>query len=809
MRHSSLIAAILARTGRLRNAFGLMTLGVTALLALGSLASHAQTYTEQTLHSFGSGTDGQSPHASLILVNGIFYGTTIYGGTSNKGTIFSFDPATNTETTLYSFSGPDGYGPFAALLNVNGILYGTTNVGGSHNLGTIFSYNIAAHTEAGLHDFAGPSSDGSNPEASLIDVGGILYGTTVHGGFASDRRFQGDLGTTFSFDPATNTEATLVYFLGNNNGGYGDYGSNPVAGLLDVNGILYGTTRYGGDGYDNGEIFGFDPANPNNPQQGYHFSGSNGADGAEPLGGLINVNGLLYGTTYNGGTSTNSGTVYSYDPTTSAVTTLYNFTGDGTNGAAAGPSGDLIYDTGTGRLFGTTQQGGIYTRNYGSSYSAGTVYSLDPISKRVQLVYSFNDYSSHTDGTTPSAGLIDVNGTLYGTAQSGGVNGKGTIFAIKITAGAPTAANDTYAPKYQTAFAVKAPGVLANDNNGGDHAFTAALVSQPTHGTLTLYSDGSFKYTPSAGFAGADSFTYQDTNSAGTSNIATVTLNVQPVAPVAASDIYAPKYQTAFAVKAPGVLANDSNGGSTPLTAALVSNVSNGTLTLNSDGSFTYTPNAGYVGADSFTYQATNSVGTSNTATITLNVIAVVPTARNDAYTAKYATAYAVKAPGVLGNDTNGDNATMTAALVSQPGHGTLTFNADGSFTYTPSAGFVGMDSFTYQAVDPIGHSSPATVTLNVTAASPIAHNDAYTIPHNTTYAVKAPGVLANDYAGTSGSFIAVQNSPPSHGTVTFNNDGSFTYVPNAGYSGTDGFSYYDTTSVGASNIATITLTVQ
>ncbi|PYR95457.1 MAG: adhesin, partial [Acidobacteria bacterium] len=146
-----------------------------------------------------------------------------------------------------------------------------------------------------------------------------------------------------------------------------------------------------------------------------------------------------------------------------------------------------------------------------------------------------------------------------------------------------------------------------------------------------------------------------------------------------------------------------------------------GTLTVNADGSFTYTPNPNFNGTDSFTYQAKDAAGAlSNSATVTITVNAVndAPVATNDAYTTNEDTALTVAAPGVLGNDTDVDvSDTRTAVLVaaSGPTSGSLALNPDGSFTYTPSVNFNGTDSFTYQAKDAAGAlSNVATVTITV-----------------------------------------------------------------------------------------------
>jgi VCBS repeat-containing protein len=141
-------------------------------------------------------------------------------------------------------------------------------------------------------------------------------------------------------------------------------------------------------------------------------------------------------------------------------------------------------------------------------------------------------------------------------------------------------------------------------------------------------------------------------------------------------------------------------------------------VALRTDGSFTYIPATGYAGTDTFTYQATNSSGTSAAATVTITVSATTPTATADAYTATAGTPLTVNAPGVLANDTGVP--APTAVKATDPAHGTLMLNADGSFTYTAAINYAGSDSFTYTATNSGGTSAPATVTLNV-AAAPLA----------------------------------------------------------------------------------------
>src|SRR5206468_33025 len=170
---------------------------------------------------------------------------------------------------------------------------------------------------------------------------------------------------------------------------------------------------------------------------------------------------------------------------------------------------------------------------------------------------------------------------------------------------------------------------------------------------------------------------------------------------------------------ASGVLANDSDVEQDPLTAVLVAGPTKGTLTLNADGSFTYTPNANANGADTFTYKANDGAADSNivTAHTTISPINDSPVAGNDAYTMNEDSVLtAGAASGVLANDSDVDGDTLSAILVSGPSKGTLTLNADGSFSYTPSANVNGSDSFTYRASDGSLSSEVATVTITINA---------------------------------------------------------------------------------------------
>ncbi|MGB8907161.1 MAG: choice-of-anchor tandem repeat GloVer-containing protein [Candidatus Cybelea sp.] len=416
--------------------FALVVSAASALLAacggpqppIGVAGAMSQSYATgdgrhyKVLHSF-NGQDGEAPLASLSDVNGTLYGTTSIGGANGDGVVFSIT-ADGEENVLHSFgplSGSDGVYPAAALLDVNGTLYGTTADGGNPTTGggTLFSVTTSG-TERVLHDFGEHPTSPSFPAASLIDVNGTLYSTSDWGG---RHRYT---GTAFSV--GTRGRVHMLYSFAS----YPGDGYFPSTGVIDVNGTLYGTTYIGG-------VYG--TRCPYCPGDGTIFSLSlagtehvlhsfgHRSDGVSPEAPLINVRGILYGTTFGGGAH-RDGTVFSID-TTGAEKVLYSFKG-GTDGA--NPAAGLVDVHGT--LYGTTQWGGrassACTSPLGNS-GCGTIFSLQLNGSGEHVLHRFGIGS---DGQTPVAGLLYVNGTLYGTTSRGGAGpcyhgaGCGTVFAL-------------------------------------------------------------------------------------------------------------------------------------------------------------------------------------------------------------------------------------------------------------------------------------------------------------------------------------------------------------------------------------------
>ena len=267
-------------------------------------------WTETVLHSFGNGEDGRTPYAGLIFDTvGNLYGSTYYGGIHGAGTVFELTSTGGgdwSEKVLYSFGrGTDGQWPYASLIwDAAGNLYGTTG-GGIHGYGTVFELTPTGggNWSEKLVQSLGRGTHGHYPQASLIrDAAGNLYGTTDSGGIH-------DLGTVFELTPNNDggwTELVLHHF------GLGSDGSRPDGGLIwDAAGNLYGTTSTGGVNND-GTVFELTPNGNGGWTENrlYDFDYGSGADGALPHVGLLwDAAGNLYGTT-SGDSAHGPGTVF-------------------------------------------------------------------------------------------------------------------------------------------------------------------------------------------------------------------------------------------------------------------------------------------------------------------------------------------------------------------------------------------------------------------------------------------------------------------------------------------------------------------
>jgi uncharacterized repeat protein (TIGR03803 family) len=403
--------------------------------------------TLKTLYSFTGGSDGAFPAAGLTASGtGVFYGTTYDGGAAGWGTVFQVSPPASqgapwTEQVLYSFTGgSDGANPQGSLvLDKNGVLYGTTVQGGTTGYGTVFSLTPAgggAWTQKTIYTFQG-GNDGANPQAGLALSGtGVLYGTTNNGGTSG-------FGTVFQLVSVSGQwkEKVLYSFLGGNDG------ANPQASLAysSATGVLYGTT-YGGGVSGWGTVFQLIPSGGGVWTESLLYTFTGGADGGGPQAGVsIGKGNVLYGTTFWGGKTTacplggypyGCGVVYQLAPPASpggawTQSVLYTFAGPPKDGAH--PIENLAIG-GSGGLLGTAFTGASSINIcFPVSYTGcGMVYQLKPPStpggawtKNPMVIFNGNN------GGGPNNVILGAGGISYGTTSIGGTSGGyGTVFQV-------------------------------------------------------------------------------------------------------------------------------------------------------------------------------------------------------------------------------------------------------------------------------------------------------------------------------------------------------------------------------------------
>ena len=393
---------------------------------------------------------------------------------------------------------------------------------------------------------------------------------------------------------------------------------------------------------------------------------------------------------------------------------------------------------------------------------------------------------------------------------------------------APVANDDFYSIDEDSGGSVSLADILTNDSDvDSSDQLTLTILNGPDHGSLNfllilngLGEDGLITYTPDENFNGTDTIVYQVSDGHGgtdTANIV-ITVNATNDEPVAQNDSYSVNEDSELLISVASLLDNDSDADGDFLSPSIASNPTHGTLTFNGEsGLFIYTPDENYHGPDEFTYEISDGNGGTDTATVLITVHPVndAPVATDDAFSLDEDGTLIIPAPGVLANDDDIEGDTLAALLESDVSHGTLTLNADGSFTYVPDANFHGEDSFSYYIDDDgaegVDHSNIATVTITVESVNdaPVAADDAYFVLEDGSLKIDfGAGVLANDTDIELDGLFAALVDGPDHGSLVFNDDGSFIYTPDANYNGSDSFTYRSNDGTDDSNTATVNITV-
>ncbi len=377
----------------------------------------AQTFTN--LHSF-AGSDGANPVGGLVLSGNTLYGTTSAGGNSGGGAVFKVNTDGSGFTILHSFTATsgafntnsDGVKPDAGLLLSGNTLFGTAASGGSSGNGTVYKINTDGSGFTTLHNFTG-AADGSAPEGGLILSGTTLYGTAGYSGSSG-------WGTVFALNTNGTGFTNLHSFTAIVNSTNSD-GAVPEAGLTLSGGILYGTTYYGGSS-DDGTVFAVNTNGTGfrNLHSFTAYVNSTNSDGYYPGAALLFSGNTLYGTAGHGG-GANNGTVFAVNTNGSGFAVLHSFTAlaNSTNSDGADPEGGLM-------LLGNTLYG---TASGGGRFGKGTVFAINTDGTGFTNLYSFTGSSG---GANPYAGLVSSGNAMYGAAYAGGSSGNGTVFSLSL-----------------------------------------------------------------------------------------------------------------------------------------------------------------------------------------------------------------------------------------------------------------------------------------------------------------------------------------------------------------------------------------
>lgn len=436
---------------------------------------------------------------------------------------------------------------------------------------------------------------------------------------------------------------------------------------------------------------------------------------------------------------------------------------------------------------------------------------IDPEGDKLTVIYSTNGAHGSTsinpDGTivyTPSNNYFGNDSFTYRTSDGNG-NFVNSIVTVAITPvqDPPDAINDSVTTNEDAPITIN---VLGNDGDpdGDTVTIVAGSASTPTNGTAVI-SSGKILYTPNSNYFGSDSFTYKITDGNGNFDTATVNISVASVVdpPIAVNDAVATNEDTPISFN---VFTNDTNPDGATLLLGATTSVAHGTLSLDSKGNATYTPEKDYNGLDSFNYSIFDQYGNISNATvnITVNSVNDSPIAVSDTASTNEDTAVIIN---VVKNDTDIDNDPLSVLSTTNGSNGSVIINKDGTLTYTPNANFNGSDSFTYLVKDSSGATSTATVNIAVAPINdnPTPVNDNVTTNEDTAIIIN---VLVNDTDLDGNSLVVTNIGTPANGSITLNPDKTITYEPYKDFSGVDTFTYTVNDGYGGSATATVTVTV-
>ena len=415
-----------------------------------------------TLYDFtGTVDDGSYPSSGLIVDSGILYGATTQGGSDGIGTIYGVSTThvqhqitidVTSNLVIHTFaSKPDGSSPTGELVLYEGQLYGITNTGGDYDYGSIFRIDTSGGNYSIIHSFNKISSLGTNPAGGIVIDQGFIYGVTNSGGAAG-------MGTVYRIQTDGSGMTILHDFLGID-------GASPNAPLTLNGGVLFGSTS--SDSYNNGGTLFRVNTDGSHFSTLYIFDPTVSAGPYYPTGQLVYDSGIIYGTTYQGGTN-GGGTIFSISADGHSFNKLYDFgTSSDSETLPTIPEGGLTL-VGGNKLFGMTTLGGasahgtiyswdiwnrtfttihefsnserpstrltvegskIYGFTTGFKYTSGTIFSMNDDGSGLTTHYTF---TQGVDGWHPSGAPVVSGGQVFGISMDGGANSLGTIFKIPV-----------------------------------------------------------------------------------------------------------------------------------------------------------------------------------------------------------------------------------------------------------------------------------------------------------------------------------------------------------------------------------------
>ena len=427
--------------------------------------------------------------------------------------------------------------------------------------------------------------------------------------------------------------------------------------------------------------------------------------------------------------------------------------------------------------------------------------------------------TANPDGTLKYVPNPNYNGTDSFTYTINGGDSAEVVVTVNKVNDTPLGVDDTYNTNEDQTITVNASnGVLKNDTDIDGDSLIATKLTNPSNGTLLYFlNSGAFRYRPNGDFHGTDTFTYKVSDPSGAFSIATVTINVASVndRPDADPDIFIVNEDTSLYFTIDDLLNNDSDDDNDPLEITSFSQPGAGSLTLVGN-QFTFVPNPNFFGMTTFNYTISDGNGgtDSTTVMITVRPINDAPVAIDDTYNMNEDEVLSITtySNGVLPNDYDVDSIILYSVLLpgGEPTNGTVDLNLNGTFTYTPNANFTGTDTFIYEVRDLLGRSDLGLVTINVAPINdaPVANNDTYSTNEDTQLDVLLPGILGNDLDVENDALTITLIADVTNGTLTLNQDGSFTYIPVLNFNGTDTFTYLINDGEFDSNVATVTLNV-